>query len=265
MAFADATILARADGAASLHEAFTRAWYAPPVQRSLKATLLAVVLLAACANGQPPARHEPADAPAAQAGSVSSKPAAPETASPGEQRIMEVLADLEGKRRGNMNVSREDGQLLRILTEATNAQHVVEIGTSNGYSGIWFCLGLRATGGKLTTHEIDPQRADRARANFERAGVSSMVTIVEGDAHEELTKSKESIDLLFIDADKEGYLDYLQKGRSRVRTGGLIVAHNMNRPRPHKEFVDAISTDPALETVFLLMEGAGVAVSLKKR
>jgi predicted O-methyltransferase YrrM len=269
MAFADATILARLDGRTPIHGAFTRTWYARRVQRSAATPLCAVVLLAACANGQPLARHERANAPAAQAGSVSSDATAPQAASPGkaseEQRIMDVLDDLEGKRRGNMNVPREDGLLLRILTEAINAQHVVEIGTSNGYSGIWICLGLRATGGKLTTHEIDPRRADLARANFERAGVSSMVTIVEGDAHEEITKSKESIDLLFIDADKAGYLDYLQKARSRVRPGGLIVSHNMTRPPPDPAFVEAIETDPALETIFLNMDAAGVAVSLKKR
>jgi len=200
---------------------------------------------------------------------MSSEAAAPQAASSpeltAEQRAMGVLESLEDRRRGNMNVPREDGQLLRILTEAMGAQHVVEIGTSNGYSGIWICLGLRATGGKLTTHEIDPRRAEEARGNLERAGVSSMVTIVEGDAHQEITKSAEPIDLLFIDADKEGYLDYLQKGRKRVRVGGLIVSHNMSRPRPDERFIAAITTDPALETIFLNMDAAGVAVSLKKR
>jgi predicted O-methyltransferase YrrM len=164
-----------------------------------------------------------------------------------------------------MNVPSEDGRLLRILAESINARHVVELGTSNGYSGIWFGLALRNTGGKLTTYEIDADRASLARENFKRAGVTGLVTLVEGDAHAEVVKLKEPIDLLFIDADKEGYLDYLNKLLPLVRPGGLIAAHNMNRPSPDLRFVEAITTNPDLETIFLNMHAAGMAVTLKKR
>jgi predicted O-methyltransferase YrrM len=164
-----------------------------------------------------------------------------------------------------MNVPVEDGRLLRLLTETVGAKHVVEIGTSNGYSAIWICLGLRQTGGKLITYEIDEDRASLARENFKRAGVEKLVTLVEGDAHQEVTKLKEPIDLLFLDADKKGYVDYLNKLLPLVRPGGLIVGHNMVRPAPDPAFLEAITSDPALETVFLNMELAGVAVTLKKR
>ncbi len=129
-----------------------------------------------------------------------------------EQKILDVLADMYlNQRRGMMNVQPEDGRLLRLLAEATGAKHIVEIGTSNGYSGIWFCLALRTTGGKLTTHEIDAGRASLARENFKRAGVSHIVTLVEGDAHKTVTRLKEPIDILHLDADKAGYIDYLGK------------------------------------------------------
>ena len=105
----------------------------------------------------------------------------------------------------------EDARLLRLLTESINAKHVVELGTANGYSGIWFALALQTTGGKLTTFEIDPQRAQQARENFKRAGVDHLITQVEGDAHQEVTKLTGPIDLVFIDADKDGYVDYLNK------------------------------------------------------
>ena len=91
------------------------------------------------------------------------------------------------------------------------------------------------------------------------------MTLVEGDAHVEVTKLREPIDLLFIDADKEGYLDYLNKLLPLVRPGGLIVAHNMKSPPPDPRYVRAITTNPDLETVFLNMHSAGVAVTLKKR
>jgi len=183
-----------------------------------------------------------------------------------EKKILAVLTDLDqNQRRGMMNVPEEDGRLLRLLTETVGAKNVVEIGTSNGYSGIWFSLALRTTGGKLTTFEIDAGRASLARENFKRAGVEQYITLVEGDAHEEVTRIEDPIDLLFLDADKEGYLDYLDKLLPRVRPGGLIVAHNMNARQAHPPFVKAITTNPNLETLFVHMDHAGVAISMKKR
>ncbi len=183
-----------------------------------------------------------------------------------ERKILEVLADMDRtQRRGMMNVPREDGRLLRLLAEAIGAKRVVEIGTSNGYSGLWICLALQRTGGKLITHEIDERRASLARKNFARAGVSDLVTIVMGDAHKTITKLKGPIDMVFIDADKRGYADYLKKLLPFVRPGGLIVAHNMHRPPPYPDFIKAVTTDPTLETLFFHMEAAGIGVTLKKR
>lgn len=190
----------------------------------------------------------------------------PQAKDDAEKKILEVLDDMdENQRRGNMNVPEEDGRLLRLLAESIGAKNVVEIGTSTGYSGIWLCLALRKTGGKLITHDIDPGRAATARENFKRAGVEDLVTLVLGDAHEEVKNLKGPIDLLFLDADKEGYIDYLEKLLPLVRPGGLIVAHNMTVRQADPNFVKAITTNPDLETLFLHMQGAGVAVTLKKR
>ena len=178
-----------------------------------------------------------------------------------EKKILGILDDMDrNQRRGMMNVPREDGRLLRLFTEATGAKHVVEIGTSNGYSGIWFCLALRTTGGKLTTHDIDEGRAALARENFKRAGVDNIVTLVMGDAHETVKKLKEPIDVLFLDADKEGYTDYLNKLLPLVRPGGLILAHNVESTG--QDFIDAVTTNPNLETIFQVQ---GLGVTLKKR
>lgn len=185
----------------------------------------------------------------------------------GEKMILTVLDELWGKEReGMLNIPPSDGRILRLLTEATNAQHVVEIGTSNGYSGIWFCLALRTTGGKLTTHELDPARADLARRNFKRAGVDSLVTLVEGDAHEQVTKLTQPIDILFLDADKAGYVDYLNKLLPLVRPGGLILAHNTTDCGSQlQDYVKLVTNHPELETLFLREQDRGIGVSLKKR
>ena len=183
-----------------------------------------------------------------------------------ETRILTVLDEMNREERGGMmNVPPKDGRLLRLLAEATGARHVVELGTSNGYSGIWWCLALKTTGGRLTTFEIDAQRAALARVNFKRAGVDGLVTLVEGDAHKNVTALKDPIDIVFIDADKEGYSDYLNKLLPLVRPGGLIVAHNITRGMADPGYVRAITTNPAIETVFLSQDTGGISVTLKKR
>jgi len=178
-----------------------------------------------------------------------------------EKKILGILEDMNANQsRGMMNVPQVDGRWLRLFTEATGAKHVVEIGTSNGYSGIWFCLALQKTGGKLTTHEIDAVRASLARENFKRAGVDKIVTLVEGNAHETVKNLKEPIDILFIDADKEGYSDYLNKLLPLMRQGGLILAHNIDQA--DSSYIKTITTNPDLET---LITGTSIGVTLKKR
>lgn len=183
-----------------------------------------------------------------------------------EKQVVAVLQEIDRTQRsGSMSVPEEDGRILRILTESIGATNVIELGTSIGYSGIWFCLALESTGGKLTTFDIDEGRVAKARENFKRAGVADRVTIVMGDAHETVKKLKDPIDLLFIDADKEGYLDYLQKLLPLVRPGGLIVAHNMTARMADPAFVKAISTHSQLETVFINVQASGIGVAMKKR
>ena len=184
-----------------------------------------------------------------------------------EKRILNVLEEMCHDEYSQMlSVPPEDGRVLRLLAEAVGARHIVEIGASNGYASIWFCLALRTTGGKLTTFEIDARRASLARENFKRAGVDKLVTLVEGDAHSNVTKLKGPIDIVFIDADKNGYLDYLQKLLPLVRPGGLILAHNTTDVGSQmQDYLEAITTNPELETIFLHKQTTGIGVTLKKR
>jgi len=177
-----------------------------------------------------------------------------------EKTILAVLDQIVKSHQTYLNVPVTDGRALRLLTEAVGAKNVAEIGTSTGYSGLWFCLALQSTGGHLTTFEIDHGRATMAREHFHEAGVDKLVTIVEGNAHELVTKHKGPVDVAFIDADKEGYVDYLNKLLPLVRPGGLILAHNVDMA---PDYVRAVTTNPDLETIFYL-EGNGLGVTLKK-
>ena len=180
-----------------------------------------------------------------------------------EKKILSVLEEMRRGNRTYLSVPPEDGRALRLLAEAAGAKTVVEIGTSTGYSGLWFCLALQDTGGRLVTFEIDPGRAAAARKNFQQAGVDTLVTVVEGDAHEKIATLKGPIDVVFIDADKEGYVDYLKKLLPLVRPGGLLLAHNVGMAGV-TEYLKEAEANLDLETI-IYREGAGLAVTLKKR
>jgi caffeoyl-CoA O-methyltransferase len=178
-----------------------------------------------------------------------------------EKRILTAIG--EAVRSGELyaNVPAADGKMLRILAESVNAKEVVEIGTSTGISGLWFSLALEKTGGKLTTFEYDSRRAATAREHFRRAGVDRLITLVEGDAHQTIRRVSGPIDVVFIDADKDGYVDYLNQVLPLVRPGGLILAHNSDMV---PDYMRAVTTSPNLETV-VYSEGGGLAITLKKR
>jgi predicted O-methyltransferase YrrM len=197
-------------------------------------------------------------------GALTSNEALPMGKTEGEKKILSVLDEVQKTKKTYLSVPVADGRMLRLLTEAVGAKTVAEFGTSTGFSGLWFCLALQKTGGKLITFELDAGRAATARKHFEQAGVSQIVTIVEGDAHKNLTTLKGPIDVVFIDAEKEGYVDYLNKVLPLVRSGGLILAHNINMPAVADGYVKQVTADPELETVFY-MDGGGLSVTLKKR
>ncbi len=185
----------------------------------------------------------------------------PTAKSPEEKRILDVLDEAQRSGDVYLQVPVVDGRMLRVLTESTGAKSVVEVGTSTGYSGLWFCLALQKTGGKLTTFEIDAGRAARARKHFHQAGVEGIVNLIEGNAHQNVGQVRGPVDVVFIDADKEGYVDYLNKLLPAVRPGGLILAHNVEMV---PDYVKTVTTNPDLETVFY-MQGGGLAITLKKR
>ena len=181
----------------------------------------------------------------------------PAAKTPAEERVLAVLDRMTAGRGTYLPIAADDGRKLRLLVEATEAKRVVEIGTSTGYSALWICLGLQNTGGTLKTFEIDAARAEQARRNFEQAGVSRLVDIVFGDAHKNVEQLEGPIDLLFLDADKQGYTAYLQALLPRVRPGGLIAVDNTQMI---PDYLKVVTSDPQLETVIF----GRFAVTLKK-
>jgi predicted O-methyltransferase YrrM len=136
------------------------------------------------------------------------------------------------------------GKLLHLLARGLGARKVLEIGTLGGYSTIWLARALPSDG-KVITLELEPEHAAIAKANIDRAGLSRRVEIRIGPAAETLAGLKSEgagpFDLIFIDADKTGYPDYLKCSLELSRPGTLIIADNVVRGGA---IADAASTDP---------------------
>jgi predicted O-methyltransferase YrrM len=131
-----------------------------------------------------------------------------------------------------INVSPTQGKLLHVLARVQGARRILEIGTLGGYSTIWLARALPADG-RLITLEIDPRHAEVARANISRAGLAGVVEIRLGPALDTLPKlvseGRGPFDLIFIDADKPGYADYLKWSLKLARRGTLIIGDNVVR------------------------------------
>jgi len=162
-------------------------------------------------------------------------------------------------------VSEEDGRFLRVMVAATGAKRVLEVGGAYGYSAIWIGLGLRETGGHLTSIEFDPARAKVAAANVRNAGVADIVTVVAGDAFAEVPKLAGPFDLVFVDAWKRDYKRFLDLLLPRLSPRGLFLAHNVvNKESEMRDFLAAIKNDPRLLTTIVAPSGEGISVSYKR-
>ncbi len=135
-----------------------------------------------------------------------------------------------------IHVSPSQGKLLHVLARLVGARHILEIGTLGGYSTIWLARALPADG-QLLSLEYEPLHAAVARANLQHAGLAQQVTIREGAALDLLPQIASEIvagqrapfDLVFIDADKQPYVEYFQWAQRMVRAGALIIADNTLR------------------------------------
>ena len=127
-----------------------------------------------------------------------------------------------------INVAPNQGKMLLLFARAIGARTILEIGTLGGYSTIWLARAV-VPDGRVITLEIDPKYAEIARANVERAAVGDVVDIRVGPAVQTLAQLQGPFDLIFIDADKASYPEYLQASLELSRPGTLIIGDNVVR------------------------------------
>jgi len=166
------------------------------------------------------------------------------------------VAAKEGEKAGlpPIAVSPNEGKLLLLMAKIVGSRKILEVGTLAGYSTIWLARGLSA-GGRLITLEYEKKHADVARKNIERAGLAGIVDIRVGDATktmpELLKEGAGPFDLIFLDANKDGYPTYFGWALQLSRKGTVIIADNVVRDGG---VIDAESKDASIQGVRRLNE-----------
>lgn len=177
-----------------------------------------------------------------------------------------VLRKLEETQHQFWNISRATGNFLNMLIKIANAKNVWEVGTSNGYSGIWLAKALKETGGHLTTIEYYEKRIIPAKENFKTCGVADIIEVKQGSAIDILEEipDDEVIDFAFIDANKAQYVDYFHIIDRHMKSGAIITADNItSHAEKVKTFVDAIQGNQDYQSEILDLP-AGLLVARKK-
>lgn len=142
-----------------------------------------------------------------------------------ESALLEQIRATLAEQNLSIHVSPEEGKTLQLLVRLSGAKHIVEIGTLGGYSALWMAAALPEKG-HLTTFEKSADRAELARQHITQSPYADKITVVEGDAHASLREHRDKVDMVFIDAEKTGYPDYLAWAESVLPAGGLLVADN---------------------------------------
>ncbi len=163
----------------------------------------------------------------------------------------QVLAEVEAQCRAERvpMLGPDKAKLLASCVEKAKPTLIVECGTAIGYSGLWILRVLKNLGsGRLITVEIEKANAERARTNFESAGVADLVDSRIGDAAEVLKTIQEPVDFLFLDNNKDGYYACFRAIESQLTNPATIVADNVGRADQMAEYLEHVRTNYDSET-----------------
>lgn len=178
----------------------------------------------------------------------------------------QVLAQLEETSDKFWNVSKDSANFLNMLIKIHNSKEVLELGTSNGYSGIWLAKALEETDGHLTTIEYWDKRRDLALENFKICGVENRITSLLGSASNVIKEELQGkqFDFVFMDASKPHYLEFFELIHPLLKSKGIIAADNItSHAEKVKPFVDEISSREDYQVQILPLPD-GMLIARKK-
>jgi caffeoyl-CoA O-methyltransferase len=166
-------------------------------------------------------------------------------------------------------ITADTGIFFSVLLKAIKARRILEVGTSAGFSTLWFADAMgKNHSTRIITIEMNPQKVERALKNFKEAGVDKIIEIKQGIALDLLRKLKGKFDFVFLDADKENIIRYFDIVLPMVRIGGIIAADNMLYPghfRPAmRKYARHVHTKPNIQSVTVPI-GMGEEITIKLR
>jgi predicted O-methyltransferase YrrM len=164
-------------------------------------------------------------------------------------------------------ITADTGIFFSVLLKAIKARRILEVGTSAGFSTLWFADAMgKNHSTRVITIEMNPQKVERALKNFKEAGVDKIIEIKQGIALDLLRKLKGKFDFVFLDADKENIIRYFDIVLPMVRIGGIIAADNMLYPghfRPAmRKYARHVHTKPNIQSVTVPI-GMGEEITIK--
>lgn len=164
-----------------------------------------------------------------------------------------------------LNITRDTGEFLAVLVQATRAKNILEIGTSNGYSTLWLADAARQISGHVTTVEYAEYKVALAAKNFERAKMADLITQKHCEAGALLASTPaHSIDLLFLDSERSEYVGWWPAIKSVIKPGGLLVVDNAtSHAAEMASFMDLVCGDAAF-TTSLVPIGNGEFLAVKQ-
>ncbi|MCX6642346.1 MAG: O-methyltransferase [Candidatus Bathyarchaeota archaeon] len=149
------------------------------------------------------------------------------------------------------------------IVKEYNPMHALEVGTNIGYSGIVISSHMRE-GSHLTSIEVDPRYAKKAKENFQKAGLEDRVSVLIGDALILIPTVNGSIDFAFIDAEKHEYGRYLQLMEDKLTSGCVVIADNVGAfPNAMRDYLDHVRNSGLYESKYIQVGWDGIEVSRK--
>jgi predicted O-methyltransferase YrrM len=164
-----------------------------------------------------------------------------------------------------LNITRETGKFLLLLARAVEARRILEIGTSNGYSTLWLAYAVQKFSGSVITIEHAPFKAEMARENFARVSLAPWIQLIEGDAGQILKQQADnSFGLIFLDANRQQYVNWWDDLQRVLALGGLLVVDNaVSHANEMQDFVEVVRKTPDYLTS-LVSVGNGELMILKE-
>jgi caffeoyl-CoA O-methyltransferase len=183
-----------------------------------------------------------------------------------ETAVLSILKDLyQDKKENSMHMSIQQGRILRLLTQTSNAQQVIDISRDDAVPALWCSMAVQKTGGRLTLYRANQQHAKKTLAYLKQAGMGKRTILVTGTLSEAAKIFPEGTDVVTIDARQVRYKELFEAMLPKLRPGGIIITHHLESNQKRGGALRMLLNTPDLETLPIGSQASGMVVTLRKQ